>query len=82
MDKRKLDILNSEGPILILEKTNNGFQLNFNMQKYKIDITKEEIIDFISGRLIIKSKNGENFNYLNYSEGMTISKEKILKFIG
>lgn len=79
---KKLEILNSEGPILILEKTKNGFLLNFNMEGYMMEITKEEIVKFITGKLIIKSKGGENFNYLNYSDGMTRTKEIILEFLG
>jgi hypothetical protein len=78
---KNLEILNSEGPILILEKTNKGFKLNFNEEKYKIDITKDEIINFINGKLIIKSKGGKNFNYHNYSSGMRRPTEKILEFI-
>ena len=78
---KKLEILNSEGPILILEKTKKGFKLNFDQQKYKIDITKDDIIKFIIGNLIIESENKEIFNYPTFSKGMRVSIKKILHFI-
>lgn len=79
---KKLDILNSEGPILILEKHKKHFLLHFNMEKYRLEITKEEIIDFITGKKIITSKGGEKYDYIKSPDGMTRSKEIILEFLG
>jgi hypothetical protein len=79
---KKLEILNSEGPILILEKHKKHFLLHFNMEKYKMEITKEEIIDFITGKKIITSKGGEIYDYINEPDGMTRPTEIILEFLG
>ncbi len=52
------------------------------MEKYRLEITKEEIIDFITGKKIITSKGGEKYDYIKSPDGMTRSKEIILEFLG
>jgi hypothetical protein len=79
---RSIDLLNSEGPILKLIKSNNGFTV---IDEWKVKIatlTRDEIIQFIEGNLAIIDSHDQYWEYPNISTGMKLNIPDILEFIG
>jgi hypothetical protein len=79
---RSIDLLNSEGPILKLIKSNTGFTV---IDEWKVKITtltRDEIIQFIEGNLDIIDSQNQVWSYPNISTGMKLNIPDILEFIG
>ena len=79
---RSIDLLNSEGPILKLIKSNTGFTV---IDEWKVKIatlTRDEIIQFIEGNLAIIDSHDQYWEYPNISTGMKLNIPDILEFIG
>jgi hypothetical protein len=82
----KLELLNSEGPILVgksvKEKGTTKFILSFGSREKKpFELTKEEFIQFVSGEVGYKDLDGEMMIYPNFSQGMRPSHKKLEEFI-
>lgn len=82
----KLELLNSEGPILIAKKyklnyisvSRNIYILEYNNNSCAMD--EEQFIEFFSGTINAKFDN-HIIDYLSYSESMRTSIDKFIKFI-
>lgn len=76
-----IEILNSEGPILIAYKTTYGFLL---LDEDRTDIgilTESDMFRFIEGTRSIRDSRDRVWNYPNTDTGMKVEKEKLLAFI-
>ena len=77
--KRKtIELLNSEGPILVASREidNMIINLDFREEKFMLIITEKQFNDFINGDLII-----EGINYLECSESMKPGEKRINEFL-
>ncbi len=87
MAKKQIELLNSEGPILILIKEGsypNGepfFTLIFNKTKDKLSLNKIDVQHFIKGAMILEDKEGKEWDYSTFSEGMKPGKQELENFI-
>ena len=82
----RLELLNSEGPILIGEsvKTNGitTFYLFFHSKKKnRIEMNMNELVQFIRGDIGIKDSEGKVIAYPEFSDGMKPTISKIEEFI-
>lgn len=76
-----MELLNSEGPILILEKSNDIFILRGTDKKVLGCLTKDEVLNFLNGNLSIIEGTGKVINYLSYPESMKQERNKVYDFI-
>ncbi len=77
----KIELLNSEGPILILKRTPNAFLI---YDEWKILVGKfsvESLDKFLTGKSTITDSNNRVWNYKEQSEGMKQFPEKLEEFI-
>jgi hypothetical protein len=77
---KKIELLNSEGPILNLYKKTK-FLLEFKQENEIIEIDEEHLKMFINGEIDIETKKGKIWNYKNFSDGMKPEKNSIIEFI-
>jgi hypothetical protein len=82
----RIELLNSEGPILIGRSVKeNGvtkFILSFSeKEKSPIKITKDEFIQFVRGDIGFKDLEGKMMIYPDFSQGMRPSYKKLEEFI-
>jgi hypothetical protein len=77
----KIELLNSEGPILILKRTSNAF-LMYDEWKFLVGkFTVESLDKFLAGKSTITDSNNRVWNYKEQSEGMKQNPEKLEEFI-
>jgi len=79
---RSIDLVNSEGPILKLIKSNNRFTVTDEWQVKVATLTRDEILQFIEGDLTIIDSHNQSWEYPNISTGMKLNIPDILEFIG
>jgi hypothetical protein len=76
-----LDIVNSEGPLVKIIKSQKSF-LFLDQWKYQMGIlSKEEVLSFLAGEIILTDSSGRRWRYPDVSKSMRTSEEKILNFI-
>lgn len=77
----KIELLNSEGPILTLKRTANAF-LMYDEWKFLVGKFSVESLDkFLAGKSTITDSNNRVWNYKEQSEGMKQNHEKLEEFI-
>jgi hypothetical protein len=79
---KSIELLNSEGPVLVLEKKNEFFILKNTSNKVLGCLTKKEIINFLNGDLSILDGSGSIINYMSYPESMKPESTTVNNFIG
>lgn len=84
-DMKKIELLNSEGPIILARrmKGSDRISLKFDDNKDIVFIGIDNFNDFIDGTLTLTSPNkNEKFNYLNFGRGFQKpTDEQIEKFL-
>ena len=84
----KLELLNSEGPILVAYKfhaddTNEMFVIYDEWHREPVArFHKAELLEFISGERTISDSHERVWNYTTQHSGMKPSEEKLKAFIG
>ncbi len=77
----KIELLNSEGPILMLKRTPDAF-LMYDEWKFLIGKFSVESLDkFLTGKSTITDSNNRVWNYKEQSEGMKQTPGKLEEFI-
>lgn len=77
----KIELLNSEGPILMLKRTSEAF-LMYDEWKFLVGKFSVESLDkFLAGKSTITDSNNRVWNYKEQSEGMRQDPEKLEEFI-
>jgi protein associated with RNAse G/E len=80
----KLELLNSEGPILTIYKFKDNGVFIYSRQFYKkpkMLTSPEELIRFMSGEITFTDSDGKKWNYLEHSESMKPTQSKIDEFL-
>ena len=81
MNNKKLELLNSEGPILMAEKVEDGYVIWDQWRKGPLmTLSKAELLDFMNGKVEIADSSGKRWNYLNEHPDMKSSQETIDNF--
>lgn len=83
----RLELLNSESPILMAYKVYAGTADEFFMivdewKKQVNNFTHRELLEFVKGERDIVDSNGRIWNYPSQSEGMKREEQVVLDFIG
>ena len=82
--RKKVELLNSEGPILTVYRI-EGDEENFRLvDQYKSSYTvpKEAVYAFLKGDALFADSAGKVWNYLEESSGMKSSKDVLSEFFG
>lgn len=74
-------LLNAEGDILKLFKTENGFNILDKHRELIVTFNKDEISKFINGELTITDSKGVEFNYSDFPLSMKPNLEMLNEFI-
>jgi hypothetical protein len=79
----KLELLNSEGPILVAHKVegNPDLFLVEDRAKVKFELTREELESFVNGSAIFADSLGNLWDYEKESVGMKPSVETLQYFL-
>jgi len=79
----KLELLNSEGPILTVVKINEDNTVYKLIDQYKKEsiISKQDLLDFIDGKISITDSKNKTWHYPSESDGMKQSLHKINEFL-
>ena len=81
---KHLDLINSEGTILRVERVSgisDSFFFNFKDDKFRIPITREEIHDFLSGKTTISDPQGKTYNIKKYKDCIVYKQEELDAFL-
>jgi hypothetical protein len=78
---KKIELLNSEGPILIAQKLGDRFMLEFREENYQIEVDRHELLMFIEGTRDIFTPEGKRFNYREFSDSMKPDRSDLFLFI-
>lgn len=80
---KNLELLNSEGPILVAHKVENNPDLFLveDRAKVKFELTREELQSFLDGSAIFADSLGNLWDYEKESSGMKPSNEAIQTFL-
>jgi len=78
---KKIEILNSEGTILMAEKVDEEFYFNFKHDKHRMLISKENIKKFLKGELVIKIPSGKVFDISEYVSCICFMEEEMINFL-
>ena len=79
---KHLDLINSEGTILRVERVwgiREALFFNFKDDKFRIEITRPEIHDFLSGKTTISDPQGETYSIQKYTDGCIVYKPEQLE---
>ena len=77
-----IDLVNSEGPLLRMIKSRKSFILVDQWKFQMATLTKDEVMQFLSGELKFVDSHGRNWNFPIVSDSMRTDMPKILAFIG
>jgi hypothetical protein len=64
---KKIELLNCEGPIMILEKIGPSFMIVIPRENYQIEMKKHELARFITGMDDLITLEGTRFNYPEFA---------------
>jgi hypothetical protein len=67
---QQLELLNSEGPILIAERVGPAYILNFCQDKYQMEVTRRQLAEFLAGIRTICTPDGKIYDYSKFSGSM------------
>jgi hypothetical protein len=80
MQKEKIELLNSEGPILTLRKK-VSYELHFHESGENVTLEYQKLKDFLSGKITIITEGDKNWNYNEFSDGMKPDQTKLREFM-
>jgi hypothetical protein len=79
---KKLELLNSEGPILVAHSTSQEDLFHvYDQWKVKFDISREELTNFLEGKAIFVDSRDRLWDYKKSPRGMKPSAKAILEFM-
>lgn len=77
-----IELVNSEGPILIAYKKEGRF-LIMDEDRENIEVLSEsDMFDWLEGKLTIKDSRERLWTYPNISKGMKVERDELIDFIG
>lgn len=77
----KIDLLNSEGPIISASIVDGEIILSFHGTRETTKISSDGFVDFIYGKATLESPIGEIYEYMNYSDSMKPSPDELKEFL-
>ena len=80
MNKEKIELLNSEGPILVLKKK-ILYELKFQQLKETMVVDKKTLMNFLSGKTSLETHNGKVWDYSSFSDGMKPNQTDLDNFL-
>jgi len=78
---KKIELLNSEGPILVAEKKSTYIIKDQFKQKIA-ELNEKEMQDFVHGDMRLIDSEGRDFKYAEYPGSMKPNLKKLDEFIG
>lgn len=78
----KIELINSEGPILVTYKANDNRFYIFDQWKSFVAVFDQDLMeDFVLGKESIMDSKGKLWSYNEQPEGMTPSPQELMDFI-
>ena len=78
-DSKMIELINCEGPVLRLKKLGkNSFEIIDQWGKVVNQITRADVLAFISGEVSIKDSSGASYSYPDYSIGAKPSNSSVI----
>ena len=77
----KLELLNSEGPILVAELKGEEYHISNTRKELIVVLTRQQMQEFVHGDFVIKDKQ-DVFKYRTYPGSMKPDLRQLDKFIG
>jgi hypothetical protein len=77
----KIDLVNSEGPILVLIKENDLFLILDENKKELVKLTRTALNLFFNGQILIKDSMNREWNFTNVIDGMKVDTNELEKFL-
>jgi hypothetical protein len=81
MRKERMELLNSEGPILVTEKIVT-YRIVDQFKEVIAHLSESEMQDFIHGDMRLIDSEGRDFKYSEYPGSMKPNLKKLDEFIG
>jgi hypothetical protein len=79
--RKKIELLNSEGPILLASETaDGGYLLEFTQEDFSVIMGKRHLHNFIAGALPLIPPGGKKYVYTEFSDDMKPRYEDIIEF--
>lgn len=80
--QKSFDLLNSEGPIIRIEKIDEIWHYNFNQSKFRHITTIKEILkSILENKAIVDGKSGKIYFLSDYSEHMKCDYEEVVEYL-
>jgi hypothetical protein len=77
----KFELLNSEGPIMVLKKIGDKFHIYDEWKQLIAVLTRPSLMAFIEGKVTMTDTRSRVWNYLETSSGMKRSETELMDFI-
>jgi len=81
MKANRMELLNSEGPILVAEKK-SLYEIKDQFKKVIANLTESQMQDFIHGDMRLVDSKGRDFKYAEYPGSMKPDLKQLDEFIG
>ena len=78
---KKIDLINSEGPLLVLVKEKDLFSILDENKKELVKLTRTALDLFLNGQILITDSMGREWNFPNVINGMKVDSEKLNYFL-
>ena len=82
MKNESIELLNSEGPILVAKKVDGDFHIVNQEGRTFCVLSVDEIVSFINGDMVICDYQEKCWKYTEFSKHMKPENNKLLEFIG
>jgi hypothetical protein len=81
---KTIDLVNSEGPILVLsyDPSTKLFYLTDEYYKELVKFTRTALTLFLQGAIVIHDSKGREWDFPKVPAGMRIHPEKLMDFLG
>ena len=77
----KIDLVNSEGPLLVLAKEKDLFLILDENKKELVKLTRTALNLFLDGQILISDSKGREWNFPKVINDMKVDYSKLEKFL-
>ena len=68
--RSKIELLNSEGPVLTAQRLGDRYLLHFTQDSYMLEVSHRELCEFLAGLRSFSTPEGRVFDYREFSGDM------------
>lgn len=79
--KSKIELLNSEGPVLTAQKLGDRYLLHFTQDSYMLEVSHRELCEFLAGLRSFSTPEGRVYDYREFPGDMKTDFRILYNFI-